>query len=327
MNYGWVIFIFLACMGALAYFGVLDSTRFLPRSCTIAPGIGCDDFRVQQDSVTMVLRNGMGESITISDLSVEDCTESVNGSLQYGDTEIFIVGGCVNLVNTRFDKQVYLTYIPNNGIINHTLQGQVIGKVEVGTAFLHFSDDFGESAPSRHFGFNSGALPPDYYPGWTVLTGSWIIENGILKNWYGGDLIRINSPAGEPPGRTLRAKSLETQYWRYSSLLIGWQDENNYYSLIGNVGNFRLQKRVGGESTTLDEIDVDIGLSTWYNMEVRWVSSTQLEAEVWDENMNSLGTLQAPISEGWTVGDYALKTARGAKAVWFDNIQIRSVVS
>ncbi|MBI5391980.1 hypothetical protein HZB00_03170, partial [Candidatus Woesearchaeota archaeon] len=46
MTYGWAILVVLVAIGALAYFGVLSPSRFLPRSCTIGPGFSCDDAKV-----------------------------------------------------------------------------------------------------------------------------------------------------------------------------------------------------------------------------------------------------------------------------------------
>jgi len=41
MTYGWAILVVLAAIGALAYFGVLSPTNFLPDQCLGAVGIGC----------------------------------------------------------------------------------------------------------------------------------------------------------------------------------------------------------------------------------------------------------------------------------------------
>ena len=41
MTYGWAILVVLAAIGALAYFGVLNPSNFLPSKCVASPGIGC----------------------------------------------------------------------------------------------------------------------------------------------------------------------------------------------------------------------------------------------------------------------------------------------
>ena len=43
-TYGWAILVVLVVIAALAYFGVLSPSKFLPEKCTFQPGILCKDF-------------------------------------------------------------------------------------------------------------------------------------------------------------------------------------------------------------------------------------------------------------------------------------------
>jgi hypothetical protein len=78
MTYGWAILVVLVAIGALAYFGVLSPARFLPESCTMAPGIGCDDFKITwadgASTIQLLLRNGMGETVTGVSVAIKGCT-------------------------------------------------------------------------------------------------------------------------------------------------------------------------------------------------------------------------------------------------------------
>ena len=67
MTYGWSILAVLLTIGALAYFGVLGSARFLPESCVLFPGLACKDVIVSNvnNNITMLVRNGFGDFITI----------------------------------------------------------------------------------------------------------------------------------------------------------------------------------------------------------------------------------------------------------------------
>lgn len=343
MNYGWMILVVLTAIGALAYFGVLNPSRFLPNSCTMAPGIGCEDFKIQQDAVTMVLRNGAGELITISNLSIEDCIESTTGTIEDGGVGTFMVGGCSNTVDSRFDKEVYMTYTKGNRVISHAMVGQVVGKVEEGTVILHFNDDFSVGIPDRYFGYDgSNPLPPDSYTGWTVQDGSWDFRDGNIVNYWGRDIITLNLPYSQV-GKAIRSKILEGWAWRYPRLYLAWQDSSNYYLLQSSIeasssdGKLTITKVVNGSSTTLSQsTSIDLDQSVWYWMEFRWVSPTTLEGQVWDIDWNSLLTIQATISEGWTSGNYGLGCYRGGQNVYngstystgpcyFDNIQIHTI--
>jgi len=75
----------------------------------------------------------------------------------------------------------------------------------------------------------------------------------------------------------------------------------------------------------LAETLIPLSLNNWYWMEFGWVSETELQGQLWDLDWNSLGTIEATISEGWTTGNYGLSGFRGAKACWFDDIQIRTI--
>ncbi|MDP3765700.1 MAG: hypothetical protein Q8R04_04240, partial [Nanoarchaeota archaeon] len=81
MTYGWAILVVLVAIGALAYFGVLNPSRFLPASCTVAPGISCDDFVVtyndaapaDDNTIQLILRNGMGDSFNTVTVAMAGC--------------------------------------------------------------------------------------------------------------------------------------------------------------------------------------------------------------------------------------------------------------
>jgi len=66
MTYGWAILVVLIAIGALAYFGVLNPSRFLPNSCTVSNQFACEtgDFLANSSGVTIILRNGRGVDIT-----------------------------------------------------------------------------------------------------------------------------------------------------------------------------------------------------------------------------------------------------------------------
>ena len=74
MTYGWAIMVALIGIGTLAYFGMLDPEKFYPTACVLQPGIGCDDFMVNEGSVTLVLRNGRGEELKIRGIAAMNCS-------------------------------------------------------------------------------------------------------------------------------------------------------------------------------------------------------------------------------------------------------------
>ena len=74
MTYGWALLVVLVAIGALAFFGVLNPSQFLPSTCTITPGLHCDDFIVSEaNGITVVIQNGLGEDITYVTLGGAAC--------------------------------------------------------------------------------------------------------------------------------------------------------------------------------------------------------------------------------------------------------------
>lgn len=138
MTYGWAILVVLAAIGALAYFGVLNPSRTLPRSCTIVPGMSCDDFKITTNSLQLVLRNGMGDDASSVTVAVQGCTADAkaNGDDSWADGTILggtggiTLTGCSNgAVTSRFKKDVTITYTTSAGV-SHTVTGIATGKVE-----------------------------------------------------------------------------------------------------------------------------------------------------------------------------------------------------
>jgi hypothetical protein len=132
MTYGWVVMVVFVAIGGLAYFGVLSPDKFLPRKCFLEAGLGCRDFKVNEDSATFVIENGKGEDITISGIGVTGCTGTASGTLNNGQKESFTVGGCSNTAGEKLDGGVNITYTSESGLIHKNI-GNLVDKVDVGT--------------------------------------------------------------------------------------------------------------------------------------------------------------------------------------------------
>ena len=189
--------------------------------------------------------------------------------------------------------------------------------VSNGSATFDHFDDF----PEDH-----GRFYNTEYAGLTVQGGSWIIDNGILKNYWGPDHVTIDSTADSVPGLAIRANVMENAYWKYPQLITGWQDIDNYYVLTLNGGNNRIEltKKVGGVSTKLLEAQTtDITINRWYSCELIWTSNQQLVGKIWDSGGNPLVSLSTSLDEGWTSGDCGLSGPSGVSRTWFDEIVVR----
>jgi hypothetical protein len=139
MTYGWAILVVLVAIGALAYFGVLNPSRFLPSSCTIAPGFGCDDFKIGTATTELVLRNGLGNDLTNVTVSMTGCTTQdpqADGDDAWNDGTVLdpagsiVLTGCTNgAVGARFKQDITIGYTSASGL-GHNVTGTITGKVE-----------------------------------------------------------------------------------------------------------------------------------------------------------------------------------------------------
>jgi len=141
MTYGWAILIVLVVIGALAYFGVLNPARFLPRSCILMPGVSCLDFKVNTAGIALTLLNGQGSrftsfSITVQGETGDPCDGEILTTVDgLGAVEIeTVISECVvePLENTRFKADLLINYqLP--GQLIHTKTGSITTFVESGS--------------------------------------------------------------------------------------------------------------------------------------------------------------------------------------------------
>ena len=131
MTYGWAILVVLAAIAALAYFGVLSPEKFLPEKCILAPGLACVQHKIDPTSTTMIISNGFGRTIRVTDLQVGSCTGTFDKTMPSGNEETFTMTGCSNGVSKDvFKGDITLTYVDTTYNITKTVHGNLATKVE-----------------------------------------------------------------------------------------------------------------------------------------------------------------------------------------------------
>ncbi|MBI2545679.1 hypothetical protein HYV81_00700 [Candidatus Woesearchaeota archaeon] len=136
MTYGWAILVVLVAIGALAYFGVLNPSKFLPSSCVVTPGISCDDHRVVADgSATIVLRNGVGQDLSSVVIKVGGCGGDATGPTTIADgsqgTYTYALAACtVGAGGSKFKADLNVSYAAGGSSVTHKKVGQLVTNVE-----------------------------------------------------------------------------------------------------------------------------------------------------------------------------------------------------
>jgi uncharacterized protein (UPF0333 family) len=67
MTYGWAILVVLAASGALAYFGVFNTTKYVPEICMASSGFSCQGKPLLTvNSVAFTITNGAGYNLNLN---------------------------------------------------------------------------------------------------------------------------------------------------------------------------------------------------------------------------------------------------------------------
>jgi hypothetical protein len=76
VTYGWGFLAILLVIGVLAYFGLLNPTRYVPARCTFGSQLVCADFRLQSSpgAVQLQFRSNFGDDILIDNVYLFDET-------------------------------------------------------------------------------------------------------------------------------------------------------------------------------------------------------------------------------------------------------------
>ncbi|MFH1331789.1 MAG: hypothetical protein ABIH63_00710 [archaeon] len=136
MTYGWAILVVLVAIGALAYFGVLNPSRFLPSSCTLIPGLGCDEHKATSAGATLIIRNGMGSDVTVNSITfatqtgvVDGCTPD-SGTITDGGTDTFTIGCTTFPSSGRVKADISMNYTVSGSTLSHTATGSLVTRIE-----------------------------------------------------------------------------------------------------------------------------------------------------------------------------------------------------
>ncbi len=165
MTYGWAFLVILIMIGALAYFGVLSPTKFLPERCTLGSQFLCKDYLIDYDSttstvdVTVKLQNNLGQAIYVNNtmtnvtslegfgsctIAVYDSTRATNigadgatpAAISDGGYFVVSAANCASLggmtEGSKYKLAVDIVYYAatSSGAFSHTVQGEIFANVE-----------------------------------------------------------------------------------------------------------------------------------------------------------------------------------------------------
>ncbi len=150
MTYGWAILVVLAAVGALAYFGVLDTSSLFPEKCDFGgQGLSCIDKPSMDDAadtITLALKNNLGEKVTITSVTATDdcaslddwevcdeianCGSALNNATNVTNDQGFLLQLTCSTdgLEGKFKSDVTVTYTNTETGLPHAVTGQLRGK-------------------------------------------------------------------------------------------------------------------------------------------------------------------------------------------------------
>ncbi len=149
-TYGWAILVVLVMIGALAYFGVINPTRFLPEKCIFQQEVTCKDFMIDNQgrgsrAVHFYITNNIGETMTNLEFAAEfedksrsqQCLASVGGPaiapIAPGESGQVVCDAFTTVPNVvvgeRAKVKIYGNYTKSSGAYAHPLYGEMLATV------------------------------------------------------------------------------------------------------------------------------------------------------------------------------------------------------
>ena len=135
MTYGWAILAAVIVIVVLASFGVFSPSNYVPNKCILSSPLGCEAGTADPNGVKLEIRNGMGETISISNVTVENCVATVNPPvLPYTmvDQNVTVFNVPCTLSSqsgSKFKGKITVTYTKSGTTLAQTSTGDLVDEI------------------------------------------------------------------------------------------------------------------------------------------------------------------------------------------------------
>lgn len=233
MAYGWAIISVLLTIAALAYFGVLNQSLFVPESCILFPGVACIETLVSDLDATLIVRNGAGETFSTFDVTIDGCgTGSAAGGLAADETETIVIPSCTFSGSKSIKKSITIEYTSEN--VFHVRTGK-ISAIVVPDIIVAAIDNGGfEIDDGTNYGFGDATAGNNLADGW-IYQGQADLRTAAQAHSGSYSTGYLSISASDTYPNTLRQIAIDVTPGNYQ---IQWWDK----STISTGG--RMQGRV-----------------------------------------------------------------------------------
>ena len=135
-TYGWAIMAMLVLLGALTYFDIFDSERFLTEGCDTGAQIQCLESQLETDgNLSLNLRNTYPVDVNITRIEADffetDDLETIEETIQRGNSKVISmnVPDGELAVDTKIDVELILQFKRVGGANTYNTTGSTIVRV------------------------------------------------------------------------------------------------------------------------------------------------------------------------------------------------------
>ncbi len=145
-TYGWAFLVILIMISALAYFGVLNPSQFLPERCNMAKEFSCRDYKVtevtpgEELAFNLSVVNQVGNSVEINGANVSTSNPEIDSSScnipsesisqRAGATIECTITGSFPAAGNKQRIPFQIRYQEVGGQFEHTIQGEVLANIQ-----------------------------------------------------------------------------------------------------------------------------------------------------------------------------------------------------
>ena len=146
-TYGWAILVVLVGIGALSYFGALNSGNFLPGKCSLQAGLGCLDNSATETSLTVAVQNSLGYDLLVGSVKADQCDELLPAAILSNGASGTYTLVCNNQ-GSKYAGSINITYTNAETGIQHTNEGEIIAALS-GNVMLQGPGSSGNNPPNQ----------------------------------------------------------------------------------------------------------------------------------------------------------------------------------
>ncbi|MBW2995453.1 hypothetical protein KY312_03795 [Candidatus Woesearchaeota archaeon] len=127
-TYGFMILAITIIIAGLAYFGVLDVTRLLPKKCTLPAGLACIDQEAYPSNISLALLNSLGYDIYVLNISLTQCDLLNPGLLESNKMQVYHLD-CYDLIEGRYKTNIELSFRRKDTNLAQRWVGELITRI------------------------------------------------------------------------------------------------------------------------------------------------------------------------------------------------------